>query len=577
MPNHPRRFFPIITCCGIFTLLALVAGCVRPPVVQGPESGKPYRSELADHQAKAFFAYSEYRLLLAESRWDEAISALERSLAFDPDSDFLQMNLAKVLLHKNETDRSMELLQGLLDRSPEHVEAHELLGDLLSYTGDHVAAIAHYRQAVALTPDDEMLQMRLAMALGRQGERDEAITVLQRLVEKHPDAKLARLALARMFEENDQRDLAAETYQQLRQDYPELQQAIQEYGRLLEDDEQIAEALQLYRDAIRRNPRLAAVRHQLAVLYLKQRRVREALEQFQAIRQQFPENLEILGKIGLIQLELENWVAAEETFRSLHRQLPDDDRNLYYLGMALLGQGKNQAAIEAMSPIREEAPIFSEAVLQLAYLYRQEGKIDKAIFAMRKLIARDVHKAEIYYYLAAFLGDEENYSEAKRVVEEGLTHFPEDVSLNYQLGVVLERSGNRPQALDAMQKVLELNPHHADALNFIAYHQAEVGDNLELALSRVQQALSGKRTGYIVDTLGWIYFKMGRFEESRVHLEEAINLLPDDPVILEHLADAYRALSQWDKAAATYRRVLDLDPKASGVVDKLNSLPQAAP
>lgn len=578
MPNtffSQSGFSPKATLCGL--VLLILSGCAASqlPVAQ-PQVASGYRSELADPQAKALFTYGEYRLLAADNRWDEAIAALKRSAAFDPDSDYLQMNLAKALLHKDDTKQATELLKKLLSRSPQNSEAQELLGDLLSYQGEHEAAIEHYRKALALKPDDEMLQMRLAMALSRQGQYEKAIQVLQSLVAKHPDAKLARLALARSYAENHQTELAKQTYRQLLEQSPDLQQAIIEYGKLLESEQLYAEAYQLYRQAVKRNPRLAAVRQQLAMLYLKQRRIHEALEQFQAIRQQFPDHLEILGKIGLIHLELEDWTQAETDFRQMLKQAPDDDRNRYYLGMALIGQGKRKEAIEVMSPIRDTSPIFSAAVLQLAYLYQQTGQTEQAITALRKLLDMDIQQPEIYYYLASFLGDAEKLEEAGKVLATGLEHFPADINLLYQQGIVYEKLGDRDKAVAAMQQVLQLKPDHPDALNYIAYDQAERGEQLDLALSRAQKALSIKKAGYIIDTLGWIYFKMGRYQESRKKLEEAVGMYPQDPVILEHLGDLYRAMKLWQKAAATYRKILQLDPQTKGVQEKLNGLPKEA-
>jgi len=124
-----------------------------------------------------------------------------------------------------------------------------------------------------------------------------------------------------------------------------------------------------------------------------------------------------------------------------------------------------------------------------------------------------------------------------------------------------------------MERILALDSQHAEALNFVAYHYAEKGTELELALSQAQQALAAKKTGYIIDTLGWIYYKMGRYQESREQLEEATSLLPEDPVILEHLGDLYRALTLWEQAGAAYRKSLGLDPLAAGVQEKLDALP----
>jgi tetratricopeptide (TPR) repeat protein len=270
---------------------------------------------------------------------------------------------------------------------------------------------------------------------------------------------------------------------------------------------------------------------------------------------------------------MENWPDAEEDFRQLLQFGENGGRNRYYLGLALLGQKKYSEAIEMMAPIDESSPIFAEAVMQLAYLYRQAGQRQSAIDALKRVLKQDIHQPEIYYYLASFLDEEGDLEQAAEIVASGLQRFPDEIELLYQSAVIYEKQGNRQRALELMAKVLTIDPNYPDALNFIAYHHAEEGTELELALTRVLKALSAKKSGYIIDTLGWIYFKMGRYNESREQLEEASSLMPEDPVILEHLGDLYRALTLWEKAAEAYRKALELDPLAEGVEEKLQQMP----
>ena len=145
-----------------FTLLIAVplilpVGCAIQPVpVPRTVESDAYRSELADPEAKALYAYAEFRMLAGESRWDDAITSLRRAVAFDPQTEYLRMNLAKALLHKDEADASIEILQEVLQQSPDNVEGHELLGDLLGYQDQNEAAVKHYRLALDLDPDNEI-------------------------------------------------------------------------------------------------------------------------------------------------------------------------------------------------------------------------------------------------------------------------------------------------------------------------------------------------------------------------------------------------------------------------------------
>ena len=559
---------------GLSLALIFLSGCVAVNLYQSPAQNKVspvgYRSELVDPEAKAFFAFSEFRMLGAENRWKEAIAALERAISFDPQSDYLQLILAKAYLHLQQPEQAVATLEILLTKAPESVAGHELLGDVLSYQQNYVLAIDHFRRALELVPENDALQLRLALALTRLERRDEAIAVLEKLLEQHSESGLAWLALARLYLEKKQLGKAAEAYQQLLKRQPE-QQAVLEYGKLLEQQDQEA-ALELYQTFLTDNPRAAAVRQQLAHYFLSRNQLDDALAQFQMVRQQVPDSLQIINRIGLIQLELENWSAAENAFRLLLESDDQQGRNHYYLAMALSGQEKSAAAITTLGLINRDSPVYTEAALQLAYLYKKSDQNDQAIATLRQMIEQDIHQPDLYYYLVAFLGDRDDLQQAIDIALDGVEINPEETQLLYQLGVLYEKLDNRQAAVQTMETILLLDEAHSDALNFLAYDQAESGLDLELALSRAQKALAIKPSGYIVDTLGWIYFKMGNYPESREQLEQATELHPDDAVIQEHLGDLYRAMKLWEKAAEAYRRALEIDPQAQQVEEKLKAL-----
>jgi tetratricopeptide (TPR) repeat protein len=409
------------------------------------------------------------------------------------------------------------------------------------------------------------------VALARIDKKDEAITVLESLLEKHPDADLARLTLARLYLTEKNPDKAFSTYQQLLERQPDQSQVVLEFGRLLEKDDSAA-ALELYQSFIVRNPRAAAVRQQLAQYFLEQNQLDAALIQLEAIQQQFPDNPKTINQIGLIQMEQKKWIEAESTFRLLLQLGDVQDDNRYYLSIALSEQEKFAEAIAALEPLNKNSPIYTESALQLAYLYKRIHQNDRAILVLQRLLKQGTERKDLYYYLVVFLDDSGEYEQALDIALAGVEKYPEDVQLLYQLGALYEKLDEHQAAIRVMEKILLLDDAHPDALNFLAYGQAEKGVDLDLALSRAEKALALKPSGYIVDTLGWVYFKLGRYPESREQLEKAARLHPEDTVIQEHLGDLYRAMKLWQQAESAYRAVLKMAPDSKQVDEKLRQL-----
>jgi tetratricopeptide (TPR) repeat protein len=147
-------------------------------------------------------------------------------------------------------------------------------------------------------------------------------------------------------------------------------------------------------------------------------------------------------------------------------------------------------------------------------------------------------------------------------LQRGLKQNQENSELRFQLGGLYDKQGHFEKMAVEMKEVLRLNPNHADALNYLGYSYADRGIHLDEALTLVRKAMELKpNAGYITDSLGWVYFKLGDYEKSVTELEKANQLTPDDSTITEHLADGYSKLNRLDKAIEFYEKALTLDPK----------------
>lgn len=557
--------------------LVCLSGCLsvhdRHAAVEQSAFDQEYVSEIDLPEAKSTFAYGQYRLLATEGRWNEALEALERAVAIDPDSLYLQMSLARAYLHTRQQERTVDVLRKML-KSSDHSGGHELLGDLLLQKNQYDEAIKHYRFALAGRERIAPLRLKLAMALANQGDLAEAIAETRGLLEDNPESLSARLALARFYKEDRQFSEAIRIYQELLERRPDQTQSIMELGRLLEQLNRADEALELYSSALERNPRNVAIRDQMSRLLVAMDRYPEALQLLYELDNLKPNQIQILSRIGLLQLEMQLWAEAELTFRKILRLDPEHDRSRYYLGLALSGRGEIDEALEELASVSDKSALRLEAVTQQAFLYQKIEQPQKAIDLLQGELESGRDEEIIYYYLASSLMIVERMTDAEELLKKGVKQHTESVNLRYQLGVLYEKLERRDDAHREMLSVLEIDPDHADALNYIAYLKAERGEDLEQALIEAKRALESKETGYILDTLGWIYFKLGRYEEGRHTLEKASEMRPHDSVILEHLGDLYRALSLWAEAADSYRKVLELDPLSETAQEKLDALPK---
>jgi tetratricopeptide (TPR) repeat protein len=164
--------------------------------------------------------------------------------------------------------------------------------------------------------------------------------------------------------------------------------------------------------------------------------------------------------------------------------------------------------------------------------------------------------------LAALFEKENQLQKALDTLKKGLDQNEGNADLHLQLGALYDKLGDFDKMVAQMKEALRLNPDSADALNYLGYSYADRGIHLEEALLLIQNAMTLKpNTGYITDSLGWVYFKLGDYSRAVIELEKANLLTPGDPVITEHLADGYFKLNRIEKAMEFYEKALKLDPK----------------
>ncbi len=561
----------------LIIVLALLSGCVAtnsrvsdPAVGSVPVSALLLETQRADPRSRALSAFVQFRMSGADGDWEKALVDLKQATADDPDSVYLQLLLARVYLHMERPDPAIALLSRLLEKNSAVPDAHLLLGDIYVMQRRFADAVDHFNRALDLEPDSETLYLRLAMAFVQLEQSDEAFAILEELLQKRPEAEQAMLSLARIYRDNHQPQAAIRVFQRYLERRPEQWSVILELGELLEQQDMNA-AIKLYQQALHKHPDAHVLRQQLAQLYLGSQKPQRALEQLLTVRAQVPRSLPG-NQIGLLYLHMNRWREATDEFRQLIASGEDTGQNHYFLALALIGQSKNMAATEHLIKVQPADPTYREAMLQLAYLYLQEDQADAGKELLMRLLDEEFRDVEIYYYLVAFFQRQDDMIRAQYYADEAVNLYPQDARLLYQQGILFDAQDNHQAALANMERVLQIDDSHADALNFLAYYQAQTHTDLDLALERAKRAQELKPEGYIEDTLGWVYFKLGKYPQSRIHLERAIDLQPDDQVILEHLGDLYVAMELFEEAEQAYREALRVDPAAGEVLKKLNKL-----
>ncbi len=265
---------------------------------------------------------------------------------------------------------------------------------------------------------------------------------------------------------------------------------------------------------------------------------------------------------------------------------PDFPLARMMLGDIFETETQPKAALAAYRAIDPSSPWGWMARLRAAAALDETGDTAGAERDLRAMAAERPAAAEALVELANILRNHDGYKEAAELYGEALARLGADPpprfwSLYYSRGIALERSGDWPGAEADLRKALALQPDQADVLNYLGYSMVDRSQRLSDALGMIKRAVELKpKDGFIVDSLGWAYYRLGNFADAESELEKAVELRPGDAEINDHLGDAYWQGGRREEAKLQWRRALSLNPEpeiAKAIEAKLDHPPAQLP
>ena len=228
-------------------------------------------------------------------------------------------------------------------------------------------------------------------------------------------------------------------------------------------------------------------------------------------------------------------------------------------------------AIASYSAIPKQSPYSWSARLRAASGLAAIERIDEAVVILAEMVDERSGRSDAAIALADVLRRNDRYSEAVGyydiAIERTGDHEARHWSLFYSRGVMLERTKQWPRAEADFLYALELQPDQPLVLNYLGYSWVEQGTNLERAMDLIERAVALRPTdGYIVDSLGWAFYRLGNLEKAVKHLERAVELRADDPIITDHLGDIYWKVGRQNEARFQWERSLVLGAEEEAAI-----------
>jgi len=566
----------------LFALLLAIVGCRSSEPTATSPSLQPEVSELVKQRVVNLLVSGE--LYAAKEQHAQAILEFQDALKLMPHEAAIHFAIAKSYRALHKPESALFYAKRAVELDSTNKWYNELLGNLYFDLQNYAAAAEQFELFALKDPQNPAALHQLAAAQVAGGQLQEALNTYTRLlglVGLDLDVLYKKLLLQMQLKMDHEATL---TLIEMIVSDPENLDLYQMLGELYIKLGRYDDALQAYQDLLDRNSNDLRALVAFFEIYAKQK----DWHNFEATVNNLFNNPHFTKEdklnIGYLYIERAERDTSmlkptEIVMLRLQKAYPNEWQPYWFLSIIYLRERNYTAAIPHLKRLTSIRPDFAPAWenLGIAYLSIDEAtlaintfksaleKISKPSFRMKVLLGTSLNQA---------YRDEE----CIRVLTEALSDMDtEDTSIIVQAYSVLALSYERLKRYDESERSYETalyyDPENALVLNNLAYAYSERDKELSRALDMAKIAVAKEpNNGAYLDTMGWIYFKMGNYEEAKHWIEKAVQAGRESPAVLEHLGDVYLKLGDRENAQRYYEKALRINQTSVSLQQKLNAI-----
>lgn len=573
-----------VLICFIFML----EGCGLKKVKSGVPEEDYYKADQVISPAEtgeavgpgnSYYLFMESQILKGRGMLDEALLYMEKAIEQDPNSLFLKKELAILYLHKEENEKALAVVEEILEKDPDSVDALVMAATIKKTLNKDADVKPIYEKILLKDPKRKSVYQILGKMYFSEGDMDNAFRVYEKMLEQFPDNYVGFYYIGEIYGVRAEYEKAEASFLKALKLAPTLDEARLELVKIYRLTKQEQKIITMYEEILERNPDNIISAIELGILYHKNKKDSEkAGALLKGLGEKSLIDPNVVGTVLQYLILQKRTDDAVIVLSGMSAGAPESSEIAYAAAIVYYEKGQQDLALENFKAVSADTRFYQNALMHMAIIYYNNKDFDTGIAVLADAMTRlpDSAKLELIPYLSSFYKEKEMIDESIALIREGLAIDPENTDLLFELGVIYDRQGKTDQAIAQMEAVLKLSPEHPDALNYLGYTYADQGIKLDEAEVMIKKALEFKPdNGYIIDSLGWVYFKQGLFEEALLQLQRAVELIPDDPVVLEHLGDLYLQMNDREKALEYYRRSIqknEKDENTKKLQEKIDSL-----
>ncbi len=519
--------------------------------------------------ASTIFTYLVFNRALQNNHEPTIISTLKDLLKDNPPASiFID---AGIWALENKSARLIPLMKESLDVHPQNISLHLLYAELLQKSGQVAKAIDHIEGFIEKNPTVVDAKLELALLLSHSQKFDEAVKILLEIDEKDRtglvDYYHAKALLG--LKKNEE---ALAYLEKSVEKMPEFMDSHNDLAFLYEQKKDFAKARDVYEKMLTDYADNHELMLRIIMLSLRLNEPEKALEYFE----NSPMTPELTISVASMFVDAGKYDVAEPILLGL-ADIPGAPQDLYfYLAAIAYERDKNpEKTYEWLTQIDADSKYYERALFLRMQLLLDLDKLDLALEEVRK--GKKIVPENTQFSMAEIriLVSLKKFNEALSAADAMRKRWPQNMDIAYLHASVLDQSGAKEKAFDAMEKIITTEPDYFQALNYVGYTLAEQSKELSRAVRLLRKAdRLSPNSNYILDSLAWALFKNGDVSEAWEYINKAVTAQGFiDPAIWEHYGDIARSLGKKEEARKGYKKALEHTPQnASAITYKLNQL-----
>lgn len=457
--------------------------------------------------------------------------------------------------------------------APDDPQPHMMLSFEFLENGNFEQALSHMVRVLDLGGEVDFTALTARTAQLSPLDRNRLISNVRSLAREFPEQESLRLTLVQLLAQNRSYQEALTELRGLVSDGELNPLLVVLEAQILQADGDTEGALQVLREGSREFPGDPAVRQSYARLLVQEERFREARAEFQALVEQQEDDWETWYSMALLDLELERYGRAAGIFERLIEAGERVDESRYYLGFVYQEQGEPDRAIQQLRQVRIGTNNYLAAQQQATQLAIAEGQLDEA-HAWLVNQSQGQPRLEVLFTTieSAALIQAGHNDRARDLLDRALNKYPNETDLLFARVLLNDSEGNRAASERDLRQIISMRPEDSRALNHLGYMLADQTERYDEALELLEQAIALEpEDPAIIDSLGWVQYKLGRYEEALANLRRAYAAFPDHEVA-SHLGEVLWQMGREDEALEVWDEGLEARPDSELIMGAMERL-----